>query len=281
MDHVLWGVIIICGVLLALVSAGHALLFKRDPRAAVGWIITCLTVPVVGPLLYWSAGVNRIRRRALQWLDSGRRLAGWDDFPERREKAVERHPAGAEHLSELRKLADRVVSTPLVAGNRLTPLANGDNAYPAMLAAIESARHSVTLSTYIFDGDKAGQRFVAALARAADRGVEVRVLIDALGEKYSWPTAHRLLKGSRVKVGHFLPLRHGWYLNLRNHRKILVVDGRTAFTGGMNIGDRHIVGSGAGARPVADLHFKVEGPVVSDLQRVFLEDWFFATGELV
>ncbi|HEX2770284.1 MAG TPA: phospholipase D-like domain-containing protein [Geobacteraceae bacterium] len=277
----MWGIIITGVVVLALVSACHALLFKRDPRAALGWIVTCLTIPIIGPFLYWSAGINRIRLRARQWLDSGRRLAGWANFPGRQEEAAISYPSGAEHLAELRKLADRVVSSPLVAGNRLTPLANGDKAYPAMLGAIDAASHSITLSTYIFDGDKVGRLFVAALKKAADRGVEVRVIIDALGEKYSFPTARRLLKGSKVKVGRFLPLRQGWYLNLRNHRKILVVDGRTAFTGGMNIGERHMIEGRVKAHPVSDLHFMVEGPVVGDLQRVFLEDWYFATGELV
>jgi cardiolipin synthase len=236
---------------------------------------------VIGPFLYWSAGINRIRLRARQWLDSGRRLAGWDDFPKRVEEAALVQPPGAEHLVELRKLADRVVSTPLLAGNRLTPLANGNNAYPAMLGAIDGALHSISLSTYIFDGDRVGRLFVDALKKAADRGVEVRVIIDALGEKYSWPTARRLMKGSRVKVGRFLPLRQGWYVNLRNHRKILVVDGCTAFTGGMNIGERNMIEGGSRARPVTDPHFMVEGPVVGDLQRVFLEDWYFTTGELV
>ncbi len=281
MDHILKGILIAGAITLSLVSACHALLFKRDPRAALGWIITCLTIPLLGPFLYWSLGINRIRLRALQWLDSGRRLAGWDDFPERVQGAAKFQPVGAEHLAELRKLADRVVSTPLVAGNLLTPLVNGEKAYPAMLAAIAGARHSINMSTYIFDGDGTGRRFVDALKQAAVRGVEVRVLIDALGEKYSWPTARRLLKGSQVKVGRFLPLRQGWYMNLRNHRKILIADGATAFTGGMNIGDRHLIEGVATDRPVADMHFKVEGPVVGDLQRVFLEDWYFATGELV
>ncbi|HTY21193.1 MAG TPA: phospholipase D-like domain-containing protein [Geobacteraceae bacterium] len=268
-------------VSLSLVSACHALLFKRDPRAALGWILACLTLPLLGPVLYWSAGINRIRLRARQWLDSGRRLAGWDSFPAGRLPAAVQDIPGAEHINELRKLADRVVSKPLVGGNRVTPLANGENAYPAMLAAIDDARRSINLSTYIFDGDGTGRRFVEALKGAAERGVEVRVIIDALGEKYSFPTARRLLKGSRVRVGRFLPLRQGWYLNLRNHRKILVADGFKGFTGGMNIGDRHLVEAGANRRPVADLHFMVEGPVVADLQRVFLEDWYFATGELV
>jgi len=281
MDNILWGIAIAVAVLLSLVSACHALLFKRDTRAALGWIVACLTIPLAGPFLYWSAGINRIRLRARQWLESGRRLAGWDDFPKRVEEAALVDPSGAEHLADLRKLADRVVSTPLLGGNRLTPLANGDNAYPAMLGAIDGALLSISLSTYIFDGDRVGRLFVDALKRAADRGVEVRVIIDALGEKYSWPTARRLLKGSRVKVGRFLPLRQGWYVNLRNHRKILVVDGCKAFTGGMNIGGRHMLAGEGKARRVTDLHFMVEGPVVGDLQRVFLEDWYFATGELI
>ena len=281
LDDFLWSIFITLTVLLSLVSSCHALLCKRDPRAALGWIVACLTIPVAGPILYWGAGVNRIRIRARQWLESGRRLAGWDDFPKRPEEATSFHASGAEHLDELRKLADRVVGTPLLSGNRLTPLANGDNAYPAMLAAIDAASHSISLSTYIFDGDSVGRLFVDALKKAADRKVEVRVIIDALGEKYSWPTARWLLKGSRVRVGRYLPLRQGWYVNLRNHRKILIVDGCKAFTGGMNIGARHMTGGGVKGRPVADLHFMVEGPVVGDLQRVFLEDWYFTTGELV
>jgi cardiolipin synthase A/B len=276
----LWEFIIAGVIVLSVISACHALLFKRDPRAALGWIVACLTLPVAGPFLYWCAGINRINLRAKRWHDSGRRLAGWDDFPGREEGAAISLP-GADHLAELRKLADRVVSFPLVDGNRLTPLANGENAYPAMVAAIEEAGHSITLSTYIFDGDGVGRLFTAALKKAAERGVEVRVIVDALGEKYSRPTARRLLKGSGVKVGRFLPLRRGWYLNLRNHRKILVVDGFKGFTGGMNIGERHLLEGSRKTNPVADLHFMVEGPVVADLQRVFLEDWHFSTGELV
>jgi cardiolipin synthase len=267
---------------LSLLSAGHALLQKRDPRSALGWIVACLTLPFFGPLLYWSMGVNRISRKARQWLESGRRLAGWGNFPHHQAHAAQTIlPPEAEHLIELRSLADRVVSSLLVPGNRLVPLENGENAYPAMLEAINSARHSVNLSTYIFDGDSTGRRFVTALKTAAERGVAVRVIIDSLGEKYSHPTARKLLKGSKVKIGRFLPLRQGGYVNLRNHRKILVVDGIRGFTGGMNIGDRHMAERNGKPPIVKDMHFMVEGPVVSDLQRTFLEDWYFVTGELV
>ncbi|HEY5514268.1 MAG TPA: phospholipase D-like domain-containing protein, partial [Geomonas sp.] len=275
MDHVLNGVLIVFLTLLALLSAGHALINKRDPRSALGWIMTCIAVPFLGPLLYWGLGVNRIYRRAKRWHreadETLRRPTPW--IP-----AVSAPlPAELSYLKELRSLSDRVVSTDLLPGNAILPLENGEEAYPAMLAAIESGVSSIHLCTYIFDGDRTGKRFVAALTEAAARGVEVRVIVDSLGEKYSRPTARKLLKGSAVLFRSFLPLRPGGYLNLRNHRKILVVDGRLGFTGGMNIGDRHLV---SGPTPlVKDLHFQVTGPVVADLQRTFLEDWRFAKGE--
>lgn len=283
MDHFIWGVGIAISIGLSLFSACHALLFKRDPRSAFGWIGINLTVPLAGPFLYWTMGVNRIHRRARQWLESGRRLKGWASFPERRgdETSAVTLPLWGEHLAELRTLGDRVTKFPLLPGNSIIPLKNGDNAYPAMLAAIAGASHSVHLSTYIFDGDATGRSFTAALKSAASRGVEVRVIVDSLGEKYSRPTARKLLKDSRVKIGRFLPLSQGGYVNLRNHRKILVVDGHTAFTGGMNIGDRHLVAGNATTAPVVDLHFMIKGPAVADLQRIFLGDWHFVTGEIL
>jgi cardiolipin synthase len=281
-DIILWILAIGISVVFSLLAVCHALLMKRDPRSALGWITVSITLPILGPLLYWIMGINRIIRKAKKWQQSGRRLAGRDAFqvfPQ--ENLAPALPDGTSHLQELRSLSDMVVSSPLIAGNLLTPLHNGDQAYPAMLEAIAGSRSSVHLSTYIFDGDTAGQRFIDALRTAADRGVEVRVLVDGLGEKYSFPTARKLLKGSPVKIARFLPMRQGGYLNLRNHRKILLIDGFAAFTGGMNIGGRHMIAKAETSFPVADLHFKVDGPVVADLQRVFLEDWFFATGDLL
>ena len=282
MDHFLLGILLLFVVALSFTSALHALLTKRDPRSALGWIVTSITLPLIGPFLYWSMGINRIYRTARQWQESGRRLAGWDSFPTRQELEVaDALPADAGHLRELRALSDRLVSSALLSGNSLEPLKNGEVAYPAMLAAIAVATRSIHLSTYIFDADTTGRQFGEALKSAADRGVEVRVIIDSLGEKYSRPTIRQFLRGSRVRIGRFLPLRQGGYVNLRNHRKILLVDGQVGFTGGMNIGDRHLVERSGKPPVVADMHFRVEGPVVADLQRVFLEDWFFVTGELL
>lgn len=279
-DEFFWVILILALAGFALLSAGHALLYKRDPRSSLGWMWVCLFLPMIGPLLYWSMGVNWIRRKALQWQERGRFLSGGESFPLPVPAAAPQLPDKAVAMRELCYLSDRIVGTDLVAGNLITPLVNGEEAYGEMLAAIDGARESIHLSTYIFDGDEAGGRFVAALRAAAGRGVAVRVIIDALGEKYSRPTARSLLKGSGVEIGRFLPLRQGIYINLRNHRKILVVDGRTGFMGGMNIGDRHMVERQSGPPPVRDIHFRVAGPVIRGLQQVFLEDWYFVTGEI-
>ncbi len=166
-------------------------------------------------------------------------------------------------------------------GNHIEPLVDGDAAYPAMLAAIDAAQRSIGMVSYIFDNDFAGHAFRDALARAVARGVEVRVLIDDVGSRYTTPTMVGELHRAGVPVATFLPTlvpRLFQYANLRNHRKIMVVDGRLGFTGGMNIRAGHWR-----ARQPADalrcVHFRVEGPVVADMQQVFTTDWAFTTGE--
>ena len=279
MRTLVWGALALVTACPSVVCAGHALVSKRDPRAALGWIGICCTLPLLGPALYLIFGVNRVRRTALQWAAAGRRLTRKGAF---RAASAVALPAGSgtEHLAALCRLVDQVSHRVLMGGNRIVPLHCGEQAYPAMLEVIARARHSVHLSTFIFDGDETGWRFADALAAAAARGVEVRLLVDGLGEKYSRPSARRLLRRTAARIGRFVPLHRGGHINLRNHRKILVADGLHGFTGGMNIGDRHLAGRTSLRGPVIDLHFQVEGPVVADLQRVFLEDWFFATGEL-
>jgi cardiolipin synthase len=282
LDYFLKVLIVTISIIASLVSASHALLMKRDPRSALSWVALCLILPIFGPLLYWSMGINRISRRARRWLESGRRLVGRNAFHSvLTTESAGSLPEAAGHLKELRILTDRIVASPITIRNRLNPLINGEQAYPAMLESIARARHSINLSTYIFDGNGAGRQFAEALKCAAKRGVEVRVIVDGLGEKYSWPRARRLLHNSGVKVARFLPFRQGGRLNLRNHRKILLIDGCECFTGGMNIGDRHLVERTGPPPPVMDVHFQVTGPVVGELQKIFLEDWFFVTGKLL
>lgn len=266
----------------ALFSAGHALLLKRDPRSALGWFVVCLLLPGVGALSYWFLGVNRIRSKARRWRARGRmHFFEWASDDPGEEVPFPQH-LRRENFFALRSLSDAVTRRPLVSGNQLSLLHNGEEAYPAMLAAIEGARQSVYLSSYIFADDQSGRAFCGALQRAVERGVDVKVLVDALGERYFWPPIHRRLAQLKIRHARFLPFSlssWGFFINLRNHRKLLIVDNRIGFTGGMNISDRHLLNTPARSHRVVDLHFQVGGPVVGQMQEVFFEDWYFATGE--
>lgn len=269
-------------VFMAVLSWGcalHALLSKSDPRAALGWIAVCLMFPPVGPLFYFLFGINRV-------ITQGRRLGGpltmllrlgLDKHEEKVEHHI--HPSLVpETHKPIAVLSDKVTRLPLLSGNRLEPLINGEEAFPAMLKSIEQAQHSVYLTTFIFETNTTGRQFIDALKSAMDRGVDVRVILDGLGEYYHFPRAGKLFKRTRIPVVRFLPpklLPPSLYLNLRNHRKILVVDSHIGFTGGMNIGDRHLAAELANPSRVEDIHFRITGPVVRQMEQVFLADWCF------
>lgn len=278
-DELLLLLLALVAVACGLWAAGHALLHKRDPRSALVWVSLSLALPLIGPLAYWLLGINRISRRALRW-QRHKQKSGLEQLLQQ-SAGSSRLPEPFAHLRDLVALGDRVVRTRLQPGNRIEVLENGEAAYPAMLAAIAEARETINLCSYIFDGDGVGQSFVDALRAAAQRGVAVRVIVDALGERYSALSARKALEGSGVDLRLYLPLVKGPFINLRNHRKLLVVDGAIAFTGGMNIRSRHCVSSTDPLEATADLHFCVRGPVIADLQRIFLEDWFFVSGQLL
>jgi cardiolipin synthase len=268
-------------ILLSVIASAHVVLYKRDSRAAVGWVGLIWLAPIVGPILYALLGINRIRRQAVQQRAESPVLAS-GEYPRPSLPVTSTTlPEPVGHLRPLAELVDRIAGRPLLSGNTVRPLRNGDEAYPAMVAAIDAASHCVALSTYIFDNDRAGRLFQDALERAVARGVQVRVLIDTVGARYSRPSIVHELKRRHVRVALFgrtiLPWRMP-YMNLRNHRKILVVDGTIGFTGGMNIREGSVFATPS-RHPVRDLHFRVEGPVVGQLMQTFAEDWAFTTNE--
>jgi cardiolipin synthase len=266
-------------LLACLLASGHALLHKRDTRSATIWISVIWFLPALGPLLYLALGVNRLRRRAVQL---GVHKTFSRDIPE---NLGESEHDGAEHLKHIARVVSRLAKQPLTAGNKIEPLVNGDAAFPAMLAAIESAKKTISLCSYIFDNDTSGKQFVAALERAVKRGVAVRVLVDSAGTRYSFPPINWKLQRAKIPFAKFLPasIFTPWRvatINLRNHRKSLIVDGQIAFTGGMNIRHGNVLGDKPKS-PVQDLHFRIEGPVVSELQEAFVNDWAFTTQEIL
>ncbi len=271
-------------LVLNLWASSHAVLHKRDTLSATAWAGLIWTAPLLGAGLYFLLGINRIRRRARSLRGRTPRLQVPAASPCCSPEALAGLlPSGEVHLSALARLIGDVTQRPLLLGNRVVPLGDDTPAYPAMLQAIDEATRSVALATYIFDNDRAGALFLEALHRAVGRGVEVRVLIDDVGARYSASSIVRPLRRAAVPVALFLPHWLPWatpYANLRNHRKILVVDGRYGFTGGMNIREGHYP-EVVPRHPIQDLHFRVEGPVVAHIQEAFAEDWAFCTGELL
>lgn len=276
-----WPPWIALGLLLVDIGATvHAVLHKRDTRAAISWVGLIWLAPVVGVVLYGLFGLNRIRRQATDIRRELRRIASGSVNPERRPWL---EGQARPRLAGLARLTEQLTGRPLLGGNRIEPLRNGDEAYPAMLAAIDSATRSVALCSYIFAADATGAKFVDALGRAVQRGVEVRVLIDDVGMRYTSPPVHHALKRVGVRVARFLPMLSSKgvaFFNLRTHRKVLVVDGTIAFAGGMNIQASNVAAS-APRKPIRDMHFRIMGPVVHQLMDAFAEDWAFVAREML
>jgi cardiolipin synthase len=250
------------------------LLTRSDVRAAMGWIAAAWLSPILGGLLYFLFGINRVTRRALK-LTRRLRKPVWP--------AAGEPPALDDNVAQLAEISGKVIGGELSGGNRLSPLAGGDEAYPQMLEAIAGAKKGVVLASYIFRDDEAGRRFADALIAAQARGVQVRVLLDSVGGGYLYsPILERLTRGG-VRCERFLHTWLPWrmpFLNMRNHRKILVVDGALAFVGGINIGAENC----RSLRPhhhIDDIHFRVEGPAVRQVMAAFAQDWDFTAGEVL
>lgn len=267
-------------VVVAPVAIVHALLYKRDYRSALGWIGVSILFPIAGPLLYFYFGVNRLRRRAraLTGVDAPTPSFGVDQNRMCPPPGTRPEP----HPHPLAHAGWHTTSTALCEGNAVELLRNGDAFFPRLLDHIERARTRIWIASYIFSGTGIGGEIADALARAAARGVDVRVIIDGVGTLYTFGRLARRLKGTRVKYVEFLPPRllpPSLNFNLRNHRKIAAVDSAVAFYGGLNIDDRHFVDAPRIANPHEDLHFMMRGPAVSMAEQLFARDWYTAARE--
>ncbi|MFD2238105.1 phospholipase D-like domain-containing protein [Aureimonas populi] len=267
----------------AMAAAGiiHAVMTKEEVRAAIGWVGVIILSPILGALVYAVAGINRIRRASIT---SERRRTSSAVLSRLGQADVPRSLVTdlfGERFGAMKTLGDRVSKHPMTSGNAILLLKDGDEAYAAMIAAIDGARRSIILETYIFDRDAIGLRLAGRLIAAVGRGIEVRVLIDAVGARYSAPSIIGDLRAGGVPVelfnGRLIAGLRLPYANLRTHRKILVVDGAVAFAGGMNIREG-FTREFAGEAFSRDTHFRLTGPAVSELFQVAAQDWRFASG---
>ena len=260
------------GFILAIGVTLHALLRKRRVSVAVGWIGLAWLSPIFGTALYLTFGINRVSRRA-------RRLRTKPSdalhLPDTDDAVV------PEALWPLDRAIRRITGLPAFAGNTVQMFRNGDAGYPAMLAAIREAKASIGLSSYIFKDDPTGREFCDALAEAKARGVEVRVIIDGIGGGYFRAPVYHRLNAAGVPAALFMHSALPWrmpFLNLRSHKKLLIVDGRVAFTGGLNIWHANRVALKP-EHPIRDTHYRLTGPVVEQLAAAFAADWAFVAGE--
>lgn len=261
-------------------AAVHAAMTKKDVRAAIGWVAVILFSPLLGALFYLVAGINRIRKSRVV-----ARRATTLYAQEVIDKVLIHdvsQSAGAQFAS-LKTLGDHVSDYRLLGCNHIKLLYGGDETYPAMLEAIRSAKRSIALQSYIFDRDSIGKEIAQALIEAQQRGVQVRVLIDGVGAKYSHPPITSMLRQGGVETALFMQPALGLklvYANLRSHRKLLIIDGKHGFTGGMNIRESFLTAI-AKESVTHDTHFQVSGPIVYQLMTNFGHDWHFTTHEKI
>jgi cardiolipin synthase len=254
------------------VLSGWIVLQRSEPVATLGWLMALAFLPYLGFLVYYIFGPQRISR------SRRRRLAAHEAIGVRGKSPPDSEAAA------LDRMATAMTGYPPTTATKVDLLIDGDATYKALVAAIEAARDHVHVEYYIYAGDRTGTLIRDALVGRAKAGVKVRVLLDGVGTRLKREFT-RPLEDAGVELAYFHPVR--WWmtfvlrpkLNLRSHRKIVVVDGRVGFTGGINVTDDE--NEGLNPQAFHDLHLRVEGDAVRWLQVAWLEDWNYCTGKSI
>ncbi|HMP71645.1 MAG TPA: cardiolipin synthase [Kiritimatiellia bacterium] len=270
----------------------HCLRNRKEPVSTILWIVVVWSLPFIGFFIYLGFGINRVPRKT--WLKE-KANARFQDAREAREaetlplnywKSVRDSVAGAPPTPHAREIDLALARTNpehlLLCGNHIEPCITGDEAFPRMLDAIRSARHHIHLQSFIIANDPVGREFMAALAERARAGVQIRLLYDRFGSTFAVLTGlfrrHRRIPNFHI-AGWTMArlLKRQFQINLRNHRKALIVDGRVAFLGGINLQAEHTQRDHEPG--IRDYHFMVRGPIVHEIQYTFLRDWYYVTDE--
>jgi len=257
---------------------------RKSPSSSLAWILAIVFLPIVGPLLYLWFGLGRIVYRVQRRSKSDRKIAedmgkienALTDF-----RIVQDDRANLPVQRELIAMTTASHAFAVTHGNAMNLHTDTAAAFTELLQSLALAEESVHIQYYIFRNDETGRELRDALIAAAKRGVVVRVLVDGVGS-WSLPLSFfRELKKVGGKAARYLPvtpLGRPWHWNLRNHRKLTIIDGRIGFIGSANIGNEYRFRRGT-TSDFDDLLLKCKGPVVQQLQEVFAADWFFATNE--
>lgn len=260
---------------------------KKRPANALAWMLAVIFLPFFGAILFLTFGTERIVNRGRKKLFENEKLR-----KHLRSMEAEWNPGALNgsrnklprKLQDIERLCRRFALFDAVGQNEVDILVDAEAAYKRMEEAIRSAEKNINLEYYIFEPDEIGKRFRDLLVEKAQRGVRVNLLYDAIGShRLGWNKEFLAsLREAKIFVRDFLPLRtffKPWNMNLRNHRKILVVDNKVAFMGSLNVGEEFTNGHQPGDKRWRETHLRIQGPAVTQLQWIFCEDWYFASGE--
>ena len=262
------------------ISSLHAVLYTRTSQGAIAWVVSLNTMPVFAVPAYWVFGrskfqgyVDALKDTNLVILDDKKRIHQEfqpfvihvpDDFPEY-------------------KAITRLSMSPFLKGNKVDLLVDGTATYRSLEEGIRRARSYILFQFYIIRADQAGERFMELLADKARQGVQVHVLYDELGSSEISDSQLKALRDAGIAIAPFNTTQgdmNRFQINFRNHRKIMVIDGKESWIGGLNIGDEYL-GKDKKLSPWRDTHLHIEGPAALVAQSIFWSDWHWATHELL
>ena len=276
MIYIHW-IVLVAYTVIAIVAMITVLLEHRQPAKTIAWVLVLSFLPLVGIVLYFFFG-RRTRKNRHIWEKSLNQLTKRSMIEFAEQKQLE---LPEEHKELIQLFVNQNFALPF-KNNETDVYVSGYEFFPALLAEISKATHHIHIVSYIIDDDPLGRLLRDALIDKAHKGIEVRLLFDDVG---SWKTLNRFFEQMReegIEVHPFMPVRFPAFtgkVNYRNHRKIIVIDGKVGFIGGMNLAQRYVKGhKGIMWR---DTHVKISGAAVYGLQRAFLVDWFHADRTLI
>ena len=262
-------------------SAINIIFYGSRPTKMVSWILAVFTLPFAGPILYYLFGVNRRKFKLFKLKQTEKRKLYSQTYKELKNGNHSIHEFDTTVENKLANLIRKNSYFAPYEGNKITLLNKGENTFQSIFDAMENAEESIHIQYYILAEGELLDKLYEVLKEKRRQGVKVRMIYDSFGSSNMRGKVVKRFRDIGVKASSTMPIRFGnllFTLNYRNHRKIIVIDGKIGFTGGYNFSDKYI-------KPISDLgvwqdlHLKIEGPAVNSLQRVFVKDFHFATKE--
>ena len=273
------GLIVILFFISGIFSAINAVMTARTAQGAIAWTAALVAFPFVSVPLYWVFGRNKFEGFAEAYEENRKAI---DDIASEARRNMANDQFVIDQVSPEYEALRHISGNNLTVGNRVELLINGDTTFDSILAGIRDARDYVLVQFYMIHDDGIGRRLQQALTERANAGVHVLVLYDEVGSNGLPDSYVSALRKAGVKVSSFKPRqgrRNRFQVNFRNHRKMVVVDGKSSWLGGHNVGDEYL-GLDSDMTPWRDTHIRLDGPVVMQVQAVIAEDWYWATREL-